>query len=83
MDIRLKKWGNSLGFRVPHRLVESLGWDDTCILELQEQGETLIIRQKPQTLTLDDVLASIPENFQYLDDVQGFLETQATGQELL
>ncbi|BAW97992.1 PemI-like protein 2 (plasmid) [[Synechococcus] sp. NIES-970] len=83
MDIRLKKWGNSLGFRVPHRLVESLGWDDTCILELQEQGETLIIRQKPQTLTLDDVLASIPENFQYPDDVQGFLETQATGQELL
>ncbi len=83
MDIRLRKWGNSLGFRVPHRLVESLGWDDTCTLELQEQNDTLIIRKKRQTPTLDDLLASIPDDFQYPNDVQKFLDTSATGRELL
>lgn len=83
MDIRLRKWGNSLGLRIPHRLVESFGWDETCTLELQEQDDALVIRKKPHVPSLDELLASIPDDFQYPDDVQDFLDTSATGQELL
>lgn len=83
MDIRLRKWGNSLGLRIPHHLVESFGWDETCTLELQEKDDTLVIRKKPSAPTLDELLASIPDDFQYPDDVQAFLETSATGRELL
>jgi antitoxin MazE len=83
MDIQLKKWGNSLGLRIPYAIANSLGVDETSTLELLEVDNALILRKKQTPVTLDALLASIPQDFQYPSDVQDFADSPAIGQELL
>lgn len=83
MDIQLKKWGNSLGLRIPYRLAESFGWDENSTVEMIEVDGALLIRQKAMPLTLDELLTSIPADFRYPNDVSDFVDSEATGQELL
>jgi antitoxin MazE len=81
MDIELKKWGNSLGFRIPHKIAESFGLDEKSIVELIESKDTLTIRKKPTLSTLDDLLASIPDDFQYPEDLLDFVNSKPLGRE--
>jgi len=60
MDIQLKKWGNSLGLRIPHRLAESFGWDENSTVEILEVDGALVICKKAIAAFLDELLASIP-----------------------
>ncbi len=83
MDIQLKKWGNSLGLRIPHQLTKNFGWDENSTLEIEEMQDALIIRKKTNSLTLEQLLASIPADFTYPDDVQNFTHSAAIGQEIL
>jgi antitoxin MazE len=83
MDIQLKKWGNSLGLRIPHQLASSLGLDETSTIELLEVDSVLTIRKKQPPITLEALLASIPEDFEYPSDVQDFVDSPLMGQELI
>lgn len=83
MDIQLKKWGNSLGLRIPHKLAESFGLDETSLVEMFEVDGSLVIRKKQTPITLNELLASIPDDFQYPDDVQDFVESSAIANEML
>jgi antitoxin MazE len=83
MDIELKKWGNSIGFRIPHKIAESFGINENSIVELTESKEALVITKKKNVLTLDELLASIPNDFQYPDDVLDFIENEPLGQEII
>ncbi|MEM9136566.1 MAG: AbrB/MazE/SpoVT family DNA-binding domain-containing protein [Cyanobacteria bacterium P01_F01_bin.42] len=83
MDIQLKKWGNSLGLRIPHQLANSLQFDEKTTLELLEVDDTLVLRKKASQVTLDEILSSIPDDFQYPDDVQDFVDSSPVGQEVL
>jgi antitoxin MazE len=76
MNIKLKKWGNSLGLLIPHKLAASLNFNKNSTVEIAESKRTLVI-------TLDELLSSIPPNFQYPNDVTNFIESAPTGQELL
>ena len=76
MEIELRKWGNSIGFRIPRKIAESFGIDEHSIIELTESENALII-------TLEELLASIPNDFQYPDDVQDFVESKPLGQEII
>jgi antitoxin MazE len=83
MDIQLKKWGNSIGFLIPHKTATSFGIDETSTVKLTEANGVLIITKKPKVPTLDELLASIPKDFQYPDDVSDFVDSLPLGQELL
>lgn len=83
MDIQLKKWGNSLGLRIPHRLAESFGWDENSTVEILEVNGALVIRKKAIAASLDELLASIPNNFCYPTDVNDFVNNGPQGQEWL
>ena len=83
MDIQLKKWGNSLGLRIPHQLTKNFGWAENSTLEIEETEDALIIRKKPNSVTLEQLLASIPSDFTYPDDVKDFIHNTAIGQEIL
>lgn len=83
MDIKLKKWGNSLSLRIPHQLTKNFGWDENSTLEIEETQDALIIRKKPNSVTLEQLLASIPADFTYPDDVQDFTHSAAIRQEIL
>ncbi|MGB3514975.1 MAG: AbrB/MazE/SpoVT family DNA-binding domain-containing protein [Elainellaceae cyanobacterium] len=83
MDIQLKKWGNSLGLRIPHRLAESFGWDENSTVEMLEVDGALLIRKKAIAASLDELLASIPEDFRYSTDGDDFMNGGPQGQELI
>jgi antitoxin MazE len=83
MDIELRKWGNSIGFRIPRKVAESFGIDEHSIVELTESTEALVITKKRHVATLDDLLASIPKDFQYPKDVEDFIEGEPMGGELI
>jgi antitoxin MazE len=83
MDIQLKKWGNSLGLRIPHRLAESFGWDENSMVEMLEVDGALVIRKKAVAMSLDQLLATIPADFHYPADVDDFMNSGPQGQELL
>lgn len=73
MDIQLKKWGNSLSLQIPDRLAKSFGWDENSTVKIPEVDGALVIRKKSAALTLNKLLASIPADFQYPDDVHDFV----------
>ena len=83
MEIELKKWGNRIGLPIPHQIAESYGLDENTIIELTESQDTLIIKKKKTIPTLDELLASIPDDFQYPEDVQDFVESEPLGQEII
>ncbi|MEM9264945.1 MAG: AbrB/MazE/SpoVT family DNA-binding domain-containing protein, partial [Cyanobacteria bacterium P01_F01_bin.13] len=73
MEIQLKKWGNSLGLRIPHQLVTRLGLNENSTLEILEVDNTLVIKKKNSPPSLDRLLASIPDDFTYPEDVTDFV----------
>jgi len=81
MEIQSKKWGSSLGLRIPHRLVESFGWDENSTVELLEIDGALVIRKKAIATSLAELLASIPDGFRYPTDVGDFVQSAPQGQE--
>jgi antitoxin MazE len=83
MKIELRKWGNSIGFRIPSKVAQSWGIDENSVVELTEFSDKLIISKKPTISTLDEMLASIPESFEYPDDVADFIDSEPQGDELL
>ncbi|MEM8778611.1 MAG: AbrB/MazE/SpoVT family DNA-binding domain-containing protein [Cyanobacteria bacterium P01_G01_bin.49] len=83
MDIQLRKWGNSIGFRIPQKIAESFGIDENSIVELTESKDALLITKKQKVSTLDELLSSIPSDFQYPEDVIDFVGSQAQGQEII
>jgi antitoxin MazE len=83
MEIQLKKWGNSLGFRIPHKVAESLGLDEHSVVEVVEESGKLVITKKSPSPSLDELLATIPADFSYPSDVDDFVGGAALGQEVL
>ena len=83
MDIHLKRWGNSIGVPIPQKIAESFGINENSTIELIETKDALIINKKQKVSTLDELLTSIPQDFQYPDDIIDFVESQALGQEII
>ena len=83
MEIELRKWGNSIGFRIPQKIAESFGIDEHSIVELTEAKEGLLITKKRDVSNLKDLLASIPEDFEYPLDIMDFVEGEPIGDELI
>ncbi|PZO12531.1 MAG: AbrB/MazE/SpoVT family DNA-binding domain-containing protein [Leptolyngbya foveolarum] len=83
MDVRVKKWGNSIGLRIPYKLAEKLNIGEDSIVELTASLDTITIKKKQNKFTLDEILASIPEDFRYPEDVADFVESGPVGQEMI
>lgn len=63
MEGRVKKWGNSLGIRIPQSVAEDLGLAENSAIDLRVEAGQLVIRPKPKTYRLDDLLQKVtPEN---------------------
>ena len=83
MEVQLRKWGNSIGLRIPNKVAQSWGVDENSVVEVTEAGDKLIISKKQIVPTLDEILDSIPEGFEYPDDVADFIGSEPQGDEVL
>ena len=79
MEVQIHRWGNTVGVQIPQEVAASFGIDEHSIVELTKAGDALVIRKKRSVATLDELLDSIPEDFQYPDDVADFVESSAVG----
>jgi antitoxin MazE len=50
---------------------------------LMRSAGTLVPQQKHTALSLDVLLASIPDDFEYPEDVKGFTDSDPVGQEII
>ena len=82
MEVKLRKWGNSLGLRIPAKIAQSIGLNESSTVEIIQSGESLIVKKK-EDIALDELLASIPDDFEYPEDVRDFVESGCQGEELI
>jgi antitoxin MazE len=61
MEIEIKKWGNSLAFRVPKDMVKTLQITEgqKVELELVKEGVLLKTQRRRSRLKLEDMLANL------------------------
>jgi len=60
MEAVVKKWGNSLGIRIPGLIVRELALKDGSYVDINDKGKTIII--KPiQKNNLSEMLSNINE----------------------
>jgi antitoxin MazE len=59
MDVSVAKWGNSLGVRIPKRLAEKLGLREGARVEMEAEGDRLVISRRRPRYTLEEVLANV------------------------
>ena len=50
MQTVIKKWGNSLGLRIPSFLAKNLSLKEGTCVEIEDGGNKIIIRSKEQKL---------------------------------
>ena len=82
MEVKLRKWGDSLGLRIPAKIAQSIGLNESSTVEIIQSGESLIVKKK-EDIALDELLASIPDDFEYPEDVRDFVESGWIGEELI
>ena len=80
MEVRLQKWGNSDGIRIPSSFLKSLNLKTNDKVELVQQEDTIIIsKPKKKHLTLDERF----EMFEKLsDNEKGSIESYDWGEDL-
>jgi len=62
IQVELKKWGNSLGLRIPYQIVDSLDITENSKVNLEIEGNRLIIEKETEKPNLDAILDSIPNS---------------------
>jgi len=60
MEAVIKKWGNSLGVRIPNHLVRELALKDGSFVDISDKGKTIIIKPL-QKNNLSAMLKNITE----------------------
>lgn len=63
MEVQLKRWGNSLGLRIPKGIADAAGLkaDDAVVIDTSQDG--LIIKKARRKYVLAELLSQVtPEN---------------------
>lgn len=63
MQMKVAKWGNSLGVRIPQWIAEQAEISDGAIVEISFQDETIVIKKKK--LSLEEMLNNITAENQH------------------
>lgn len=63
MHTNIRKWGNSLGLRIPRAFAEQLGLDDGSTIDLVlEDGRLVVHPVHPRQLALESLLDGMPDD---------------------
>lgn len=83
MNVEVKQWGNGLGLLIPPELATIFDIKESTQLEITAENDHVILRKQSKSLTLEDILASFPENYQYPDDIADFINGPIVGREII
>jgi antitoxin MazE len=63
MVTKIRKWGNSLGLRIPKSFAREAGVEEGSAVDISVQGDTLVIQKvHPARYELEDLLSEIRED---------------------
>lgn len=62
MTVKIKKWGNSLGIRLPKKLADAKNLSDGNNIELIATAEGILIRKK-QDISMEAILDGFPDDY--------------------
>jgi antitoxin MazE len=61
--MRVARWGNSLGVRIPRALAEQVRLEEGTEVEILVEGDALRVRPRPRAYSLNELVEQItPEN---------------------
>jgi antitoxin MazE len=83
MKIQLRKWGNSLGLRLPQKIAQNYHLNENSLVELTETPDGIMIQKRNQVSSLDELLSSIPDDFEYPEETREISESGSVGEELI
>jgi antitoxin MazE len=69
MEAIIKKWGNSLGIRIPNLITRELSLKDGSFVDIKDEKGEIIIKPKGQN-KLSELISKINEN-----NIHGEVET--------
>jgi antitoxin MazE len=76
MVTKIRKWGNSLGLRIPKAFVQEAGIEEGSRVDISIQGDRLVIQKvHPARYELDDLLSEIREENLH-EEIAYFTHTQ-------
>jgi antitoxin MazE len=58
MEAVIRKWGNSLGIRIPNLIVRELSLKDVSSVDIKDRGNEIIIKPKAK-IKLSDMINAI------------------------
>ena len=62
MKTHVNKWGNSLGIRIPHAVVQQLSLENGLLVDLQVQDKTTLILKFTKKYDLHAMIEQITED---------------------
>ena len=69
MTVKLQKWGNSMGVRIPKSIIEKVNIEENDELIIEQQDGKIVIFPAKKKLSLSDMMDQVtPENLHTEDD---------------
>ena len=69
MTVKLQKWGNSMGVRIPKSIIEKVNLEENDELIIEQQDGKIVIFPAKKKLSLSDMMDQVtPENLHTEDD---------------
>jgi len=56
--MRINKWGDALGIRVPSEIVKELSLKEKSYVEIRTNGDEIIIKRAPELLSLEELITN-------------------------
>ena len=75
--LRVQKWGNSQGIRLPKKILKDLGIDINDKIEISLNGEKIILKKVKKYTSLDDLFKDYRGDYRKdFDEFEFFGEAQ-------
>ena len=68
MSTKIRKWGNSMGIRLPKTLMEKVNLSVNSEVEIECKNQKIIIFSKKTPIQLKDLLSQITKNNLHSED---------------
>lgn len=62
MSVKIQKWGNSLGVRIPKTVIEKVNLSENSEVEIESKNGTIVIFPVKNKYSLDSLLEQITKN---------------------
>lgn len=62
MSVKIQKWGNSLGVRIPKTVIEKVNLSENSEVEIESKNGTIVIFPAKKEYSLDSLLEQITKS---------------------